>query len=133
MSTNYDAHLPDGERVHLGLCAAGWLFLFHAQPDRFTSFRELAGWLENTPCVIRDEYGRDQDPVEWIRWAAGWGRDREAQGLSQAHRHTGNCWCMVDRENHFRVHGSNWDMFAERYFVDQATDTDWSYGPEESW
>ena len=99
MSTNYYCDTEESQ-LHLGKRSAGWRFTFHAEPGHFTSFDELVGFLENTPCEISDEYGSAVDPVEFIQMAATWGDDRENGG----HRDL-DCWCG---EGPGTPHGGFW-------------------------
>lgn len=119
MGTNFYAKTADGESIHLGKRSAGWRFGFHAT-DHFASTRELAGWLENTPVTIKDEYGVEYDPVEWFRMAVEWGKD---WGDTPGHRRR-NCWCGPDEA----IHGVLWPLLDDRSFVDEASDTDWMTG-----
>lgn len=121
MGTNYylETHgRYDGETFHLGKRSAGWRFAFHAHPGRFTTFRELAGFLENTPASIVDEYGREHDTVEWCRMAATWGDDWPDGG----HRH-GDCWCGYGPDN---PHGLGAELRWRAEWVRDEDDNEWA-------
>lgn len=117
MSTNYYAHLPNGDEIHLGKRSAGWRFAFHAT-EHFGTVRELTGWLENTPCVIRDEYSDPIGPVEFMAMATSWGQP-------DGHQHGLNCRCGRDPN----IHGPL-DSITRSFAQDEYTDgdTDWIRG-----
>jgi hypothetical protein len=113
MGTNFYAEVDD-RSLHLGKRSAGWKFAFRAH-DEFNSVRRLVGWLENTPGVrIFDEYGKEHDPVEWVRMARTWcpdghrvvlpccgdeyhhGPDMQWARTTHFADHEGHEWCSIE-------------------------------------
>jgi len=117
MGTNYYGHLPDGATVHFGKRSAGWTFLFHVEPNKFSTFDELIGWLENTPCEIVTEYGARVDPVEFMHMAANWDRDGHRQR---------SCPCGDDPA----IHGPAWRYsgWTNEFQHRDDKDHDWFQG-----
>lgn len=108
------------ERLHLGKRSAGWRFAFQAHPGRFTTFRELGGFLENTPGArIVDEYDHEHEIVEWCRMAATWGDGWPDGGHRQR-----DCWCGYGPDN---PHGLGADPAYQRTHYRDEDGHDWTY------
>lgn len=113
MSTNYYAFGPfpgggsDGEGLHIGQSAAGWVFLFraHDAPD----LASRAAWVEflaQPGVVIRNEYGREVSTSEMVETMSARrgqeGRLLRRRGLRSsldAHPHWANRY-LVDAEGY---------------------------------
>jgi hypothetical protein len=77
MSTNYYAFGPfpggeqDGEGLHIGQTAAGWVFLGRAHDDLGLTSREAwAEFLARPDVAIRNEYGREVSASEMVETMA---------------------------------------------------------------
>lgn len=71
MSTNYYAFgpfpggEPDGEGLHVGKTAAGWVFLFRVHGDLgLTSRAEWVEFVGRADVAVRNEYGREVSVAE---------------------------------------------------------------------
>jgi hypothetical protein len=118
VSTNYYAFGPfpggerDGEGLHIGKTAAGWVFLGRAHGDLgLTSRSAWAAFLEQSDVAVRNEYGREVPLAEMVETMAA---RRGADGALlrrygfrcalDAHSEWANR-CLVDAEGYeFSLH-----------------------------
>lgn len=64
--------------LHIGKSSFGWCFSLHVEPDDPSHPQSLDDWVrlfEDTPCVIKNEYGDVIDQDKMVAVICGRGRD----------------------------------------------------------